>query len=254
MPTATAVRAAAHTLSGTRTTSREGARAPSDTDNSADKEFQMAKKDMAGTISAADRLLETLTDPLHRQIIENYRRHAILEVCGEWVGIFAPDMTVEVPEYYFNITGKDGLRAVGDEVKAIYRTLSESAATVILVEDEKLLVGDWGFASYSYFNHYMRGTHLAERGIRGYAADGYYVLRLQFAMMWPYDERGRMIGEHVYENKANQQVLEIAPEDFLTVEDARARLLPMLRPLPTYDPATRDTIADNRQAVQAAFR
>lgn len=47
-----------------------------------------------------------------------------------------------------------------------------------------------------------------------------------------------MIGEHVYENKVNQQVLEIAPEDFLTIEDARARLLPMLRPLPTYDPAT----------------
>jgi hypothetical protein len=60
----------------------------------------VAKKDMASTISAADRLLETLTDPLHRQIIENYRRHAILEVCGEWEDIFTPDMTVEVPEYY----------------------------------------------------------------------------------------------------------------------------------------------------------
>jgi len=199
----------------------------------------VAKKDMAVTISAADRLLERLTDPLHRQIIENYRRHAILEVCGEWEGIFAPDMTVEVPEYYFNFTGMDGVRAVGDEVKEIYRALSTGDATVILVEDENLLVDDWGFASYSFFNHYMRGTNLASRGIHGYDPEGYYVLREQFAMMWPYDGRGRMIGEHVFENKPNQQILEIAPEDFLTVADARARLLPMLRPLPVYDPTTR---------------
>jgi hypothetical protein len=55
-------------------------------------------------------------------------------------------------------------------------------------------------------------------------------------MIWPYDERGRLIGERVYENKPNQRVFEVPLEDYLTVEDARARLLPLLRPLPDYDP------------------
>jgi hypothetical protein len=137
----------------------------------------VAKKDIAITISAADRLLETLTDPLHRRIIENYRRHAILEVCGAWEDIFAPDMTVEVPEYYFNMSFMDGVRAVGDEVRAIYQSLAETQTTVMLVEDERLMVSDWGFASDSYFSTYQRGRDLLARGFTGYEPDGYYVHR-----------------------------------------------------------------------------
>jgi hypothetical protein len=202
----------------------------------------VAKKDIAITISAADRMLETLTDPLHRQIIANYRRHAILEICGEWEGIFAPDMTVEVPEYYFNITSMDGVRAVGDEVKAVYKSLADTQTTVMLVENERLMVADWGFASDSYFNTYQRGHDLLDKGFTGYEPEGYYVHRQHFAMIWPYDERGRMIGEHVYENKANQQIFEVQEGDYLTIEDARARLLPLLRPLPEFRPATRATV------------
>jgi hypothetical protein len=197
----------------------------------------MAKKDIAITISAAGRLLDSLTDPLHRRIIANYRRHAILEVCGEWEDIFAPDMTVPVPEYYFNISFMDGVRVVGEEVKALYKSLAETQTTVMLVEDERLMVSDWGFASDSYFHTYQRGRDLLAKGFAGYEPDGYYVHRQQFAMIWPYDERGRLIGEHVYENKANQAISEVSRDDYLTVEDARARLLPLLAPLPDYGPA-----------------
>jgi hypothetical protein len=56
-------------------------------------------------------------------------------------------------------------------------------------------------------------------------------------MIWPYDERGRMKGEHVYENKALHRIERIESEDFITVDDARARLLPLLRPLPDLEPA-----------------
>jgi len=105
----------------------------------------MAKKDIAVTISAADRLLETTTDPLHRQILENYRRHAILEVCGLWEEIFTPEMTVEHPLYYFNVSGFAGNKAEGpEEVQAIYRMLAETGAGVQVVEDERLMVADWG--------------------------------------------------------------------------------------------------------------
>lgn len=55
-------------------------------------------------------------------------------------------------------------------------------------------------------------------------------------MTWPFDSRGRMIGEHVFEAKSFQQVIGVTEDDFVTLEDARARLLPLLRPLPQFDP------------------
>ena len=197
----------------------------------------MAKKDIAVTISAADRLLESTTNPLHRQILENYRRHAILEVCGEWKDIFVPEMTVEYPVYYFNVTGFAGNKAEGpEEVQAIYRMLAETGAGVQVVEDERLMVSDWGFASESTFNSYYRGSTLIEVGVPVDDPDGYFIMRQKYVMLWPYDERGRMIGEQVFENKAFYELIQITQEDFLTIEDARARLLPMLRPLPAFDP------------------
>ena len=50
----------------------------------------LARRDIAETISAADKLLETTENLRHRAILENYRRHAILEICGEWEGSSHP--------------------------------------------------------------------------------------------------------------------------------------------------------------------
>jgi hypothetical protein len=192
---------------------------------------EMGRKDPAVTISAADRLLETAGNPLHRQILENYRRHAILEVTGNWEDIFAADMTVAEPAYTFDVTGLDGVELRGDQVKGFYKTLADQGGTVILVEDEQLMVSDWGLASESWFNTYQRGTALSGRD-----PDGYYVTRQRLAMLWPFDSRGRLLGEHVYEAKAFHQVTEVAEDDFVTLEDAKARLLPLLRPLPRFSP------------------
>jgi hypothetical protein len=206
----------------------------------------MPKKDVAVTISAADQLLEVTINPLHRQILENYRRHAILEVCGEsWEDIFVPEMTVEHPVYYFNVTGYKGYKAEGlEEVKAIYRTQAETQTCVQVVEDERLMVSDWGFASDATFNSYYRGFNLLDVGVDVEDRDGYFIMRQKYVMFWPYDERGRMIGEQVYENKAFYELIQIPQEDFVTIEDARARLLPMLRPLPIFEPKTTGQTAE----------
>lgn len=198
------------------------------------------RRDPISLIAAADNLLESTTNPLHRQILENYRRHAILEVTGEYEGIFDADSCVEHPVYEFNISGYEGVIADGmDQVKAVYRQLADDDETVMILDDEILMVGDWGFSSESFFNTYMRGRNLIEKGIQvdGIDPDGYYYLRQKFAMMWPYDNRGRMIGEHVYENKAFFEVVKIDEADYLTIDDVRERLLPLLRPLPAFEPA-----------------
>jgi len=198
----------------------------------------MPKNDIATTISAADRLLETTENPLHRQILENYRRHAILEICGEWEGIFDADMMVEHPVYIFNITGMDGVVADGaNAVKDIYRNLAETQTCVMLVEDEQLWVDDWGFASDATFVTYLRGRDAIERGFTVEDVDGYYREHQHFVMIWPYDDAGRLSGEHVYENKALHRLEQIALEEFITIDDARTRLLPLLRPLPALAPA-----------------
>lgn len=197
----------------------------------------MARKDIIGTISAADRLLEVTESPRHRRILENYRRHAILEVCGEWEGIFEPEMTVEEPVYYFSIRGFDGVVANGAQaVKDIYRHLAETQTCVMLVENEHLWIDDWGFASDSDFVTYQRGDNLIEKGFQVEDLAGYYREIQHFVMIWPYDEHARLIGERVYEDKPLHRIEQITPEEFITVDDARARLLPLLRPLPDLVP------------------
>jgi len=76
----------------------------------------MARLDISKLTRAADEALETTDHPLHRQILENYRRHAILETTGRWREIFTPEMTVEHPIYRNHASGKsevlDGRDAV----------------------------------------------------------------------------------------------------------------------------------------------
>jgi hypothetical protein len=193
----------------------------------------LARRDIAETISAADKLLETTENLRHRAILENYRRHAILEICGEWEGIFAPDMMVEEPVYYFSITGFDGVVVDGaDAVKDVYRNLAETQTCVMLVENEHLWVDDWGFASDSNFVTYQRGHNLIEKGLEVDDPSGYYREIQHFVMVWPYDEPARLIGERVYEDKPLHRIERIAREDFISLGDARERLLPLLRPLP----------------------
>jgi hypothetical protein len=190
-------------------------------------------QDIAETISAADKLLDTTENPHRRAILENYRRHAILEICGEWEGIFAPDMMVEEPVYYVSITGFDGVVADGaDSVKNIYRNLAETQTCVMLVEDEHLWVDDWGFASDSNFVTYQRGHNLIEKGFEVDDPSGYYREIQHFVMVWPYDERARLIGERIYEDKPMHRIEHVEREDFISLDDARERLLPLLRPLP----------------------
>lgn len=45
------------------------------------------------------------------------------------------------------------------------------------MEDEQLIVSDWGLASGSRFNTYERGSALISQGLAGYLPDGYYVMR-----------------------------------------------------------------------------
>ncbi|GAA4493577.1 hypothetical protein GCM10023191_031220 [Actinoallomurus oryzae] len=187
----------------------------------------MAKLDITTLTQAADELLQRVENPHRRRILENYRRHALLQVTGRWKQIFVPQMTVEHPVCYLNLNRTSATLDGPDEVAAFYRTLANSGTNVMVLQDEQLAVADWGLATEATFNTYARG-HVIPDG----DPEGYYLVRQRIAMHWPYDRRGRLVGGHFYEHADLTEVRRIAEPDFITVADARAGLDPLIRPLP----------------------
>ena len=192
----------------------------------------MTKLDITTQTRGIDRFLETVDNPLHRRILANYRRHAIFEITGNKEKIFTADMTVEHPRYYLNVNGMSLTLDGRDQVLTFYSSLEERQATVMVVEDEQLAVSDWGFASEAWFNSYTPGTLVPD----GWDADPnkLYILRQYLAMHWPYDERGRMRGEHVYEHADLAELTEVGEDEYITLSEAREKLLPLQRDLPEF--------------------
>jgi len=63
-----------------------------------------------------------------------------------------------------------------------------------------------------------------------------YLLRARVAMVWPYDERGRLVGENVWEyDEGEHAVIKLDPDEVLTTERAAELLEPLIRPLPPFD-------------------
>lgn len=195
----------------------------------------MPKYDISNNARAQDALLETLQNPRHRRIIENYRRHALLEVGGDYEPIFDPDMTVEVPRYKIRWAESDGSEIVGDDVREMYRQMAGTGANVIVVTDEEIAVCDSGFFSRADFTQFFQGGVVREMGYDAEDPDAWYAVTNYVVAFWPYDEQCRMIGE-TGAAIGPPRIEKIQAEDVVTPEQARAALLPLVRPLTPMEP------------------
>jgi hypothetical protein len=101
-----------------------------------------------------------------------------------------------------------------------------------VLQDEQLAVADWGLASEAIFNTYVDGSALPD-GEQG----EFYIVRRRVAMHWPYDRHARLIGEHVYEHAAHTETVQIPESDFITLDEAKEKLIPLIRPLPAFEPS-----------------
>jgi hypothetical protein len=55
-------------------------------------------------------------------------------------------------------------------------------------------------------------------------------------MVWPYDDRGRLIGEDVWEPEPSKaEIIHLDPADVLTTEESAKLLNPLIKPLPSFD-------------------
>lgn len=195
----------------------------------------MDKPDIATLMTAADKLLERTDNPRHRQILENYRRHALLEVSGDWEPILAPDMTVPEPHYQLFFAGVSADLRGRKACAEFYRTLIGSGAQVFWGEGEEIIVSDAGFASQTHSHQYLTGAALRAMGADVDDA-ALYVKHFDIMLFWRYDERARLIGEHVVD-AGPAELIEVSPQNFITPEEARSKLRSLIRPLPLFVPS-----------------
>jgi hypothetical protein len=158
-------------------------------------------------------LLDRTTSPLQRAILLNWWRHVHLEGAGEFERIVSPDMMVEHPVYRVTwganpsvIEGKDG-------VLAFYNSVGEA---VLWHSDDRISVGDWGVSDELTFHQLARGADLQAIGYDVEKPDALYHVSSRQAFIWPYDERARLAGEHLYEDKTSLTVEEVDPAEAIT--------------------------------------
>ncbi|GEO26444.1 hypothetical protein AAC03nite_22290 [Alicyclobacillus acidoterrestris] len=172
-------------------------------------------------------LLERTENPLHKAILKNYRRHIHLEGAGLFEDIIAPDMMTEEPLYRINwgepsvIRGKQG-------VVDFYKSVKEA---VMWNTDDKIAVADWGLCDELTFNFLVTGIDLVALGVDVEDKDAIYHYQTRQAFVWPYDERARLIGEHLYVDATSVHVEKVHPNDVITPSRAREIHLEILKTL-----------------------
>ena len=166
-----------------------------------------------GCMKPTAKLLERTTKPLHRAMLLNFWRHVHLEGAGEYHKILAPDMTVDHPVYRVTwganpavIEGKEGVRA-------FYHSVGEA---VLWHSDDRLAVEDWGISDEITFHQLARGSDLKLIGYEVDHSDRFYHVYSRQSFIWPYDERARLIGEHLYEDKTSLRIEEVDRLEVIT--------------------------------------
>ena len=192
--------------------------------------------DITRTNIAVQQLIEVTENPRHRYLLQAYDRHRNLEHAGRFEEIFAPEMTVERPVYRFNMFGQPPMMLEGrEQVEPFYRLWAETNQSIFYNESETVAVGDWMVVSTMVGYQQTLGSALVAGGVEA-DEQAMYLLRGRVAMIWPYDERCRLVGENVWEyDESEHQLIELDPEDVLTTEQAAELLEPLIKPLPPFD-------------------
>ena len=103
------------------------------------------------------------------------------------------------------------------------------------MEDEQLAVGDRMVVSRSLMYQQTPGAVLVASGVEA-DESATYLARSREVMIWPYDERGRLIGEDVWEyDESEREFIELDPADVLTSQRSGELLEPLIKPLPSFD-------------------
>ena len=197
----------------------------------------MVEYDITQTNRAVRELIEVTENPRHRFMLQAYDRHRNLEMAGRYKEIFEPQMTIDHPVYHFDLWDQKFTLDGRAEVEAIYQEWSATNQCIFYAEEEHLAVGDNMIVSRGIIHQQTPGAVLAAAGLEA-DEDAMYLIGGHEAMIWPYDDRCRLIGEDVWEYLPDaREVIKLAAEDVLTVEQSAELLEPLIKPLPSFDEA-----------------
>jgi hypothetical protein len=189
--------------------------------------FEQAVYDCMG---ATRSLLERTTKPLHRAILLNFWRHVHLEGAGEYDRIVAPDMIVDHPVYRVTWGANPAVIEGKEAVQEFYKSVGEA---VLWHSDDRLSVEDWGICDEITFHQLSVGSGLEAVGYHVDHADRLYHVSSRQAFIWPYDERARLAGEHLYEDKTSLRIEEVDRSEAITPARVREIHWEQLRKLET---------------------
>jgi hypothetical protein len=206
---------------------------------------------------AIDRLLEVTTNPRHRYILMSYARHRALEFSGHYEDVVAEDMMNPHPVYTIRALGVNMLIDGKDEVRTLYRNWAETNQCVFYIEDEQIAVADSFVASrlvvyQQIWGGTLVGTKVLSHLPKGLSrelflemlklrkipleVDWMYLYRNLEQWFWPYDDRGRLLGEDIFEiDRSAAEIRKLEPSEVLTAARASELLAPIIKRLPDFD-------------------
>jgi hypothetical protein len=184
---------------------------------------------------AVEQALEATENPRHRYLLEAYLRHRYLESAGRFEEILEPELTVDHPVYRFSLFGRPSFKLEGrDQVAALYSHWTETDQCVFYVEEEIVAVGDNMIVGRGISYQQTLGSELAASGVDA-DEDAMYLMKSQIAMIWPYDDRCRLLGEDVWEfDDSERDLIKLDPANVLTAAQAGQLLDPLIKPLPAF--------------------
>jgi hypothetical protein len=210
------------------------------------RKITMAKLDITRTNDAVTRLLEVTENPRHRYMLLTYYRHRFLEIAGRYEEIFAPTMMADNPVYHFRALGITARLERQDQVKGLYAQWAKTGECVFYTDDEQLAIGDTMICSIATGYSPKPGAVLRASGFNVDDENTMYLYKAVEEMVWPFDERGRVAGEDVWEPDPDRaEISKLDPADVITTEEAGRLLEPYIEPLPSFD-----EMVTGRQPVQ----
>lgn len=217
----------------------------------------MPRYDITKLNVAIDKLLAVTENPRHRFLLQAYSRHRYLEVAGRYEEIFAPEMMSEHPVYHVHADRTNAKLEGQDAVKSLYRMWAQTNQSIFYTENEQVAVADNYIASVTIAHQQIAGRSLTANRImshlpgflseailkrvlaaKSFKADenSMYLYSNVIQMIWPYDDRGRLIGEDVWEPDPDKaEIVKLDPADVVTTEQAGKALAPLIKPLPPFD-------------------
>jgi len=154
------------------------------------------------------KLLDQTTNPLHRAMLLNFWRHVHLEGSGQFDRIVAPDMMVDHPVYRVTWGANPAVIDGTEGVLAFYNSVGEA---VLWNSDDRLAVADWGICDELTFHQLASGSDLRALGYDVDDPAGLYHVSSRQAFVWPYDEKARLKGENLYEDKTSLVIEQVDP-------------------------------------------